>query len=546
MTNTTPLDQIVHATQIHTMTVGEAAGTETPITSIGVRDGRIAAVGTRTDAVGWPTRHTLELGDVTLTPGLTDAHIHPIMGAVLGSGIDLSTATTLDEARALLAAGVVDAGRDDWVLGWGLNLNLFGTDPIRKEVFDTVTRGLPMFLRLFDGHSALANQRALEIAGITGIRSFDQGARIDCDATGAPTGMLFEFDAMDLVQRHLPEESSDVIAGRFVEILSGMSAVGLTGGHAMDFLGSPLDLLHAVEAESDLPLRLRFSPWCNPGATEDDLAELLRLQGMAGRRWLVEGVKLFIDGTIDNGTAWLAAPDTLGQSLASFWPDPASYRFALTWLDSHGIPTATHSIGDAGLDYVLESMAGLSGSVRHRIEHIETAPRSLVTRLAALGVAASMQPTHCTHFTRADGTDNWSRRLGAKRSARGWPTRDIRDSGATLAIGSDWPIAPFDPRAIMADAQLRRKAGHPRESSSQPEQALTARMALEGYTSHAAAAVSNSARAGTIALGRNADFTVFGTDPLALAPDDLATVPIVATVISGTVQHRGAGYRGEI
>lgn len=546
MTSTTPLDLIVHADRVHSMTAAEAAGTEAPITSIGIREGRIQAVGTREEAAGWAASRTLDLGDVTLTPGLTDSHIHPIMGAAMTAGIDLSAARTIDEARSTLAAAVAEAGRDDWVLGWGLDPNAFGGTAIRGDIFDGVTQGLPMFLRSFDAHSALVNQRALDIAGITGARAFDQGSSIDCDASGLPTGMLFEFEAMDLVQRHIPEEDPEEIAGRFLGILEGMSAVGLTGGHAMDFLESPIDLLHGVEAEIDLPLRLRFSPWCNPGATEADLAELLRLQGVAGRRWNVEGVKLFIDGTIDNGTAWLAQPDTLGESRASFWPDPASYRAALSWLDAHGVPTATHSIGDGGLEYVLETMAGLSGSVVHRIEHIETAPRSLVERLAALGVAASMQPTHCTHFTQADGSDNWSRRLGAERTARGWPTRDIRDSGATLAIGSDWPIAPFDPRAIMADAQLRRKAGHIGDATSQPEQALTARMALEGYTSHAAASVSQSAQSGSIAVGRLADFTVFGTDPLALAPDDLAEVPIVATFIGGAVQYRGADYRGEL
>ena len=314
----------------------------------------------------------------------------------------------------------------------------------------------------------------------------------------------------------------------------------------MDFLGSPIDLLHAVEADVDLPLRLRFAPWCNPGATEADLEELRALQGTAGRRWIVEGVKLFIDGTIDNGTAWLAQPDTFGQSNASFWPDPASYRAALTWLDAHGIATATHSIGDAGLEYVLDTMATLSGSVTHRVEHIETAPAALVARFADLGVAASMQPTHCTHYTKSDGSDNWSRRLGEARTARGWPTREIRDSGATLAIGSDWPIAPFDPRSIMADAQLRRKAGHPDIRPSQPEQALTARMALEGYTSHAAAAIGHTDRSGTIAPGRYADLTVFGADPLALGADDLADVPIIATLVDGALQYRGTNYQGAL
>ncbi|MFT2817730.1 amidohydrolase [Leifsonia sp. A12D58] len=544
MTNSTPLDLVVHADRVHTM-VGDGSA-DAEITSIGIRDGFIVSVGTRADAADWQAATSLDLGDATITPGLTDAHIHPIMGAALASGVDLTSVNTIEEARAVLSAYAVDLSRDDWVLGWGLNLNVFGTDDIRGDVFDTVTHGLPMFLRLFDGHSALANPRALEIAGVTGPRDFGQASSIACDATGTPTGMLYEWDAMDLVQLHLPEDAPEVLAGRFLDILHQMSATGLTGGHAMDFTGSPVDMLNALEAELDLPLRLRFAPWCNPGATEADLQELLAIQGTAGRRWSVEGVKLFIDGTIDNGTAWLAQPDSLGQSRDSFWPDPASYRAALSWLDAHGVATATHSIGDAGIEYVLDTMALLERRVTHRVEHIETAPAAVVARFAALGVAASMQPTHCTHYTKPDGSDNWSRRLGPERTARGFPTRDIRDSGAILALGSDWPIAPFDPRAIMADAQLRRQVGHPDAAPCQPEQALTARMALEGYTSHAAASIGQSDRLGTIAPGRCADLTVFGADPLALDADDLADVPIVATLVDGSVQYRGLNYQGAL
>lgn len=538
------LDLVVCADTVHSMSAAEAAGSESPIGAVGIRDGRIAVTGSRADAADWASQRTLDLGDATLTPGLTDAHIHPIMGAAMMTGVDFTAATTLDGALAMLAESVAGLGRDEWALGWGIDPSLFGTAQIRGDVFDGVTRGLPMLLRLADGHGAIANQRALELSGITGPRRFDQGASIECDEQGRPTGLLLEFGAMEIVQEHMPEEAPERIAERFLAVLSGMSAAGLTGGHAMDFFGTPVDMLHAIEAETELPLRLRFSPWCDPGATEHDLLELLRLQGEHGRRWSVEGVKLFIDGTIDNGTAWLAQPDTLGQSRVSFWPDPASYRTALSWLDSRGVPTATHAIGDGGLEYVLQSMRALGGTVRHRIEHIETAPPELIRGLTELGVSASMQPTHCTHFTRADGADNWSRRLGPERSARGWPTRDVRDSGATLAIGSDWPVAPFDPREIMADAQLRRRAGRPSVAPTQPEQSLTARMALEGYTSHAAAAVSRSATSGSIELGRDADLTVFGADPLSLGPDELAQVPIVATLVGGTVQYRGAGFPG--
>ena len=126
--------------------------------------------------------------------------------------------------------------------------------------------------------------------------------------------------------------------------------------------------------------------------------------------------------------------------------------------------TATHAIGDAAVQHVLDTLAKVvpaGSTVRHRIEHIETLPPDQVPRFAELGVVASMQPTHATDFTRADHSDNWSRRLGEQRANRAWPCRDILDTGAILTLGSDWPIAPYDPRAIIAAAQLRRPAARP-------------------------------------------------------------------------------------
>ncbi|HKT55251.1 MAG TPA: amidohydrolase family protein, partial [Microbacterium sp.] len=306
--------------------------------------------------------------------------------------------------------------------------------------------------------------------------------------------------------------------------------------HVMDFADDSRALVEALESDGDLPVRLRFSPMVLGGASAADLAAVAALQRTGGRRWGVHGVKFFIDGTIDNGSAWLEHPDVYGQGTTSVWSDPAAYADALGYFVERGIPTATHAIGDRGVHYVLDALEA-TGAARllaaHRIEHIETIPDELVARFRALGVAASMQPIHGTHHTRADRTDNWSVRLGPERAARGWRCRDIRDAGGILALGSDWPITPYDPRAMMADAILRRPALRPDVAPVQPEQALTALMALEGYTSHAAAAAGLSDVTGTITPGKRADLTVFAADPLATPPEDLAHVPVLDTVLDG-------------
>jgi hypothetical protein len=176
----------------------------------------------------------------------------------------------------------------------------------------------------------------------------------------------------------------------------------------------------------------------------------------------------------------------------------------------------------------------------HRIEHIETLPSALIGAFVQQGVVASVQPTHCTHSTRADHTDNWSTRLGPERAGRAWRCRDLRDAGVPLVLGSDWPVAPFGPRRVLADAQLRRPAGEPDVAPVQPQQGLTPLMALQGYTTQAAWAGGEAGSSGRIAPGMRADLTALAVDPLLAPPDELADAPVVLTTVGGSIVHRSA------
>jgi predicted amidohydrolase YtcJ len=311
----------------------------------------------------------------------------------------------------------------------------------------------------------------------------------------------------------------------------------------MDFLEEPFDLLRLIEAEGELPLRLRFSPWVEPKHTPEDWARFLEWQGTRGRRWMVHGVKFFLDGTIDGGTAWLEAPDTHGQSTTSVWSDPADYVAAMRFFAENGIGTATHAIGDAAIRFALTTISQLRvpGGPVHRIEHAETLPDDLVDSFPASGAVASMQPTHCTHFVHADHTDNWSERLGPARAGRAWRTRALAEAGVTLALGSDWPVAPFEPLAIMADAQLRRNVAQPDVDPVLPEESLTALQALEGYTIGAAVAAGVAHTEGSISVGKIADLTILAADPLAISPEELARTAILATVVGGEIQFAATG-----
>ncbi|MFI6120102.1 amidohydrolase [Streptomyces sp. NPDC051064] len=492
-----------------------------------VKDGLIAAVDV--DPRGWtgPGTETVDLGGAHLVPGLVDAHSHPVWGLEMSAGTDLSAVKDLDQLRSALTGA---SRRMGWLIGWGLDHNVFGGQPLDRSLIEDLLPGVPVYLRLYDAHSALVSGPALSRAGITGPRTFAQRSEIVCDAGGRPTGHLIEHAAMTLVESLLPTLPAGQRKKLLLGLFSEMAATGLTGAHVMD--EADLELLSAIEADGEeLPLRLRIHPWCMPGIDRAGLEELVALQKRVGRRWQVGGVKFFMDGTVEGGTAWLEHSDCHGQGTEALWPDPAAYGEAVRFLDAAGVRTATHAIGDAAVRHVLDTVAGLGPEARgrHRIEHIETVPDTEIGRFAELGVAASMQPIH-SQYSRADHTDEWSKRLGDERAARAWRCRDLREAGAVVAVGSDWPIAHFDARGSLAMARSRSVA---------PEQRLTGLMALEGATTHAALAAGEAAYAGRVAVGYRADLTVFGVDPVVAPADELAEAPVVLTVTGGQVVHRG-------
>lgn len=178
---------------------------------------------------------------------------------------------------------------------------------------------------------------------------------------------------------------------------------------------------------------------------------------------------------------------------------------------------------------------GLNGP--HRIEHDELVEPVDVPRFAELNVVASMQPLHmAAMLTRTARTSGLI--AGPERTARAFPTRSLLDSGAILALGSDWSVAPFDPRLGMAWVRLRRTPGLKEMPPRAPDQALTGLETLHGYTTGAAAAIAESHLSGRIAPGYRGDLTGFAADPVDTDADSLVDLPILMTVMNGRITHR--------
>lgn len=506
--------------------------------AIAIADGTIVAVGgDELRGLAGPGTETIELGGAAVVPGLIDTHTHALPGPLAAGGVDLRGARSVDDVRARVAAERRRLGPGAWVFGLGLDYAVFAQTGIHGALLEEAAGGGPALLRFTDLHTAVATPEALRLAGVDGPRAFDEHAEVVC-ADGRPTGELREAAAIALVQRAAPAPTADEVRAAAAANLRRLAAAGLTATHLMDGTLETLDLLRALEAAGELPVRLLASYWVHPDTPRDTWEAFAAHRDAHGRRWRAGVAKFFIDGVIDSGTGWLFEPDSTGAGTSPFWPDPSRYREAVAYFAGRGFQCVTHACGDRAVREALDAYrdAPAVPGVRHRIEHIETIQPDDVPRFAAQGVVASMQPQHMM-WLEPDRTDNWSRRLGAERCDRGFPTRTLLESGATVVLGSDWPVADLDPREGMAAARLRRPPGRS-DRAPYDDQAIDGLAALRGYTTWAAAAVGHGACQGRIAPGFWGDVTVMAADPVDCAADDLPGDAVLLTVVDGEVVHR--------
>ena len=509
--------------------------------AVAVRDGIVVAVGDEAEVREHAASGAEEVDGrgMTLVPGLVDSHIHPFHGTDGTRGADLNGLRTLDEVRGVLAAERARCAPGEWVLGWGLSYDAFHGERIGADAITEAIGDAPALLSFFDYHSAVASRPALALAGVDGAREFAAGAAVVCDERGVPTGELHEAPAIDLVRDHVPERTRAQRLDAYAATLRRLASLGLTGGHAM--LGAPalLDDVAELEERGDLRLRCVVPLLLEPDTSDEEIEELLALRDRGGRRWRAGAAKLFIDGVIDTGTAWLFEPGPHGEGSEPFWPDPGRYAEVVARFARAGFQCATHAIGDRGVATALDAYraAGPGGSAPHRIEHVETLRDEELPRFAAEAVAASMQPLHAAHLDEP-GPYRWRDNLHAAQVARGFRWADVRRSGAILALGSDWPVVSADPRIGLAWARLRRAPGHPERIPFLPAQALTPVEALEGYTTQAALVLGEEHVNGRIAVGMRADFTGLGADPVDCPADELPDVPVLLTVVDGEVVFR--------
>jgi predicted amidohydrolase YtcJ len=518
-------------------TVDETAPTAE---AFAVEDGRFVAVGTEADVTGayadWPR---LDLGGRTVVPGLIDAHAHLMgLGEALLSADLVGTAST-DEIVDRLVAFAADLPEGAWVTGRGWDQNDWGGDgafPTRQDL-DAAFPDRPVWLGRVDGHAGWANTAALRAAGIdpdAPAPEAPEGGAVIQDDQGRPTGVFVDA-AEALVAGAIPAPDEAYYAEALTRALEATTAAGLTGVHEA---GVPLDVLPLYQrfaAEDRFPIR-NYAMITPPGIGPFCDAHP---EGIDEPRLVVRSVKLYADGALGSRGAALLADyaDDPGNTGLLFRED-ASLEATVRAAMACGLQVNTHAIGDRANRQVLDAYGDAleatgGGAGRHRIEHAQILSLADLERFAALGVIASVQPTHATSDMPWAGD-----RLGDDRLKGAYAWRRLSDSGARLALGSDFPVEQVSPLLGFYAAVTRQDADGMPLGGWFGNQVLTRAEALRGFTLDAAYAAFMEDEVGSIEPGKRADFVVLSQDLMRVPPEEILATAVVATYLDGAAVYR--------
>ena len=474
-------------------------------------------VGVHESALASP--ETVDLGGRCVLPAFTDSHVHFPTWSLAQRQVKLDGCASIEEALARVRDADAAPGR--WLRGYGWRDGDWHpwVEPTRQRL-DEVTGDTPTILISKDYHSVWLNSAALAAAG----GDLDvEGGVVERDEAGEPTGVLREESAWRFRDRHvITTEDEWVEATRAGLKLANSRGVGAI--HDKDgWLGAP-GIFQRLRDEGNLSLRV----WGSIPHEQLDAAAAVSLRSGFGDDYLRIGyLKCFMDGTLGSRTALMT--DGSGVEITSRDELEEIIRRGA----ERGWPVGVHAIGDQANRNALDAFeatrdAWVHMHLRPRIEHAQCLTAEDLPRFAALGVACSVQ------FSHAPSDRDLADTLWAERLDGTYAFRSLLDSGALLANGSDAPVEELDPLAGIAAGVLRSIDGRP---AWRPQEALTVEQALHAtcvaptYLSH------DERRRGRLLPGMLADLVVLDRDPLAIEPEELPEVQVVATMVGGRWVH---------
>ena len=478
-----------------------------------------------------------------VVPGFNDAHIH--FNFVDPDYIDLRYITDPGIITERVKEAVAKAGSGELIRGGRWEHEMFyNRQWPTKELIDPVAPNNPVVLSRADGHSVLVNSYVIRNSGITKETPDPFGGEIQRDpVTAEPTG-IFKEKAKALLKygeisvRRTPKEQQER------RMRGWQAAFELAGKNGVTSIqlppGGDFDVYQKFKDMGKLTLRVYIGGPLT--ANKRQLSRYAELQKKYPRdgNWIRFGyLKGFIDGTLGSGTAlffepYVDAPEKTGLPQMSY----EELEKLVVTVDKAGFQVGIHAIGDKANHWVLnayEEAQQLNGKrdSRHRLEHAQVLHNDDIPRFAALGVIASMQPTHCITDKRFA-----EKRIGLKRCKGAYAWRRLLDAGAAVAFGTDYPVEPINPlEGLYAAVTRKDRAGEPGDGWF-PDQKLSMEKAIELYTLGSAHAEFMEDRKGMIKEGYLGDVVIFNNDLMTIPYDQIMSAKVDYTIIGGKVAYK--------
>src|SRR5213593_2840244 len=506
--------------------------------AVALANGKILAVGDSAQIARYagPKTQAIQADGGLVLPGFTDGHTHFIDGGFQLASVDLRNAATPKEFIRRIKDYARTLKPGEWITGGDWDHTLWPGQPLpRHDWIDSVTPANPVFVNRLDGHEALANAAALRAAGVTRDTPTPPGGEILRDAkTGEPIG-IFKDQALDLIGRAQPDPSPEQRDSALARALAHAASLGVTATAHMSASWADLASYRRLERAGRLTMRVALYL---PVDAWRAVAESVKAHG-AGDAWVkIGGLKGFMDGSAGSRTALFFEPYADSAGYRGLMQNPE--RDMRSWVgnaDSAGLQVTVHAIGDhanALLLSIYDSVMRAHGprDRRFRVEHAQHLRPQDIPLFGKLGVIPSMQPYHAID----DG--RWvEQRIGPVRIKTTYAFRTLLDTGAKLAFGSDWIVAPLDPISGVYAAVTRRTLDGKNPNGWVPEQKVSVGEALRAYTAGNAYATFDEGKRGTLAPGADADVVVLDRNLFTIPPDSLDRARVSYTIVGGKVVY---------
>lgn len=531
------------------------------VTALAVTNSTIVGAGTDAAMLKLRGPHTVvvDLAGAFVLPGFNDAHVHMASAGQQKLSVDLDGAPSLADMLERIRIYTAAAKPGQWILGAGWDHTVWASRalPSRQDL-DKVTAGHPAVFYRTDGHIVVANSAALLAAGISSATADPEGGKIDRDATGTPTGIVREAPAVALIYKKVPPPSTEVRRRALEVAIADALAHGVTS--VQDY-SDWQDWLVLETMERTGKLDLRVSEWMDFNLPLDTL-KTRRASHPADDPLLHLGMlKGFMDGSLGSRTAALATPyadDPNNSGIPRY--EQEKLNEMATARAAAGFQLGFHAIGDEANTLALNAFTAAEqtatpfshalppanpdaaivttnpqtfqpADLRLRIEHAQVLLAPDFDRFRALGVIASMQPSHLlTDMAWAEA------RLGPERAKYAYAWRSMLNHGIPLAFGTDYPVEAVSPFRGLYSAVTRKNEKGTQTFHS--EQRLLMSEAIYAYTQGSAYAEGREQSKGRLEVGYLADFVVLDRDVLKVSPEDVLRTKVLRTVVGGRTVYQ--------